>query len=79
MQFFRTSGLDDMTLGGIWQVADQDRRGRLNKQEFFLATKLVALKQQGTDATLDNVNVPAAVPRLGQFTEQAVKLAEVRC
>lgn len=77
VHFYRTSGLDDMTLGGIWQIADQKKRGKLTKSEFYLATKLVALCQQGTEPKLANINIPAAIPQLASFSQEAVKEADV--
>ena len=48
--FFRNSGLSDQVLGGIWALADAQRRGSLNRDEFFTACKLVALAQADTPA-----------------------------
>jgi hypothetical protein len=78
VQFFSLSRLSNLVLGGIWQLADQERRGTLSKEEFFLAAKLVALAQQGVQPLLENVNVPAPPPALGAFTERALQDAAVR-
>jgi hypothetical protein len=78
VQFFSLSRLSNLVLGGIWQLADRERRGTLAKEEFFLAAKLVALAQQGVQPLLENVNVPAPPPALGEFTERALRDATVR-
>ncbi|XP_035994315.1 epidermal growth factor receptor substrate 15-like 1 isoform X2 [Fundulus heteroclitus] len=60
-QFLKKSGLSDSTLGKIWDLADSDRKGYLDKRGFFIALRLVASAQGGNDISLNslNKNVPA--------------------
>uniref|UniRef100_A0A667IDG1 Epidermal growth factor receptor pathway substrate 15 n=1 Tax=Lynx canadensis TaxID=61383 RepID=A0A667IDG1_LYNCA len=45
--FLKRSGLPDLILGKIWDLADTNGKGILNKQEFFVALRLVACAQNG--------------------------------
>ncbi|XP_030640343.1 epidermal growth factor receptor substrate 15 [Chanos chanos] len=58
--FLKRSGLTDLILGKIWDLADSERKGFLNKQQFFVALRLVACAQNGLDVALKSLN--AAVP-----------------
>ncbi|KTF86725.1 hypothetical protein cypCar_00019500 [Cyprinus carpio] len=44
----------------IWDLADSDCKGSLNKQQFFVALRLVACAQNGLEVSLKSLN--AAVP-----------------
>nr|XP_055023452.1 epidermal growth factor receptor substrate 15 isoform X1 [Misgurnus anguillicaudatus] len=58
--FLKTSGLADLVLGKIWDLADSERQGSLNKQQFYVALRLVACAQNGLEVSLKSLN--AAVP-----------------
>ncbi|XP_040895862.1 epidermal growth factor receptor substrate 15 isoform X2 [Toxotes jaculatrix] len=58
--FLKRSGLADLVLGKIWDLADSERKGSLNKQQFFIALRLVACAQNGLEVALKSLN--AAVP-----------------
>ncbi|XP_051524829.1 epidermal growth factor receptor substrate 15-like isoform X2 [Myxocyprinus asiaticus] len=58
--FLKRSGLADLVLGKIWDLADSECKGSLNKQQFFVALRLVACAQNGVDVSLKSLN--AAVP-----------------
>ncbi|KAM3603980.1 uncharacterized protein V6R79_004798 [Siganus canaliculatus] len=62
-QFLKKSGLSDSTLGKIWDLADSDRKGYLDKRGFFLAMRLVASAQGGNDISLNNLNQNLAAPK----------------
>ncbi|KAM6989219.1 epidermal growth factor receptor substrate 15-like 1 isoform 2-T2 [Tautogolabrus adspersus] len=62
-QFLKKSGLSDSTLGKIWDLADSERRGYLDKRGFFIALRLVASAQGGNDISLHNLNQNLAVPK----------------
>ncbi|TSN76567.1 Calreticulin [Bagarius yarrelli] len=47
--FLKRSGLSDLVLGKIWDLADSERKGFLNKQQFFVAIRLVACAQNGLE------------------------------
>ncbi|GAQ85027.1 hypothetical protein KFL_002180020 [Klebsormidium nitens] len=51
--FFQKSGLPQMTLAKIWQIADQGQTGFLDRREFNAALKLVTVAQSGRDLTPD--------------------------
>ncbi|XP_031430476.1 epidermal growth factor receptor substrate 15 isoform X1 [Clupea harengus] len=58
--FLKRSALADLVLGKIWDLADSERKGCLNKQQFFVALRLVACAQNGLEVALKSLN--AAVP-----------------
>ncbi|XP_051231620.1 epidermal growth factor receptor substrate 15-like 1 isoform X4 [Dicentrarchus labrax] len=62
-QFLKKSGLSDSTLGKIWDLADSERRGYLDKRGFFIALRLVASAQCGNDISLNNLNQNLAAPK----------------
>ncbi|KAM6219565.1 epidermal growth factor receptor substrate 15 isoform 1-T1 [Rhynchocyon petersi] len=61
--FLKKSGLPDLILGKIWDLADTDGKGILNKHEFFVALRLVACAQNGLDVSLSNLNLAVPPPR----------------
>ncbi|XP_013885891.1 epidermal growth factor receptor substrate 15-like 1 isoform X2 [Austrofundulus limnaeus] len=61
--FLKKSGLSDSTLGKIWDLADSDRKGYLDKRGFFIALRLVATAQGGNDISLNNLNQTAPAPK----------------
>uniref|UniRef100_A0AAQ4R653 Epidermal growth factor receptor pathway substrate 15 n=1 Tax=Gasterosteus aculeatus aculeatus TaxID=481459 RepID=A0AAQ4R653_GASAC len=64
--FLKRSGLADLVLGKIWDLADSERKGALNKQQFFIALRLVACAQNGLEVALRSLNVALPPP---QFNE----------
>uniref|UniRef100_A0A8C6KXJ3 Epidermal growth factor receptor pathway substrate 15 like 1 n=1 Tax=Nothobranchius furzeri TaxID=105023 RepID=A0A8C6KXJ3_NOTFU len=69
-QFLKKSGLSDNTLGKIWDLADSDRKGYLDKRGFFIALRLVASAQGGNDISLNNLNQTAAAPKFRDTDSQ---------
>ncbi|XP_068197613.1 epidermal growth factor receptor substrate 15-like 1 isoform X3 [Antennarius striatus] len=61
-QFLKKSGLSDSTLGKIWDLADSERKGYLDKKGFFIALRLVASAQGGNDISLNNLSQNLAAP-----------------
>lgn len=62
--FLKRSGLSDLVLGKIWDLADADAKGFLNKQEFFVALKLVGCAQNGLEVSLNSLNLAAPAPKI---------------
>uniref|UniRef100_A0A7N8XGX4 Epidermal growth factor receptor pathway substrate 15-like 1b n=1 Tax=Mastacembelus armatus TaxID=205130 RepID=A0A7N8XGX4_9TELE len=62
-QFLKKSGLSDSTLGKIWDLADSEQKGYLDKRGFFIALRLVASAQGGNDISLNNLNQNLAAPK----------------
>ncbi|KAG7267634.1 hypothetical protein CRUP_026988, partial [Coryphaenoides rupestris] len=62
-QFLKKSGLSDSTLGKIWELADSEHKGYLDKRGFFIALRLVASAQGGNDISLNNLNQTLAPPK----------------
>uniref|UniRef100_A0A4W6ECB2 Epidermal growth factor receptor pathway substrate 15 like 1 n=1 Tax=Lates calcarifer TaxID=8187 RepID=A0A4W6ECB2_LATCA len=52
-----------LTLGKIWDLADSERKGYLDKRGFFIAMRLVASAQGGNDISLHNLNQNLAAPK----------------
>uniref|UniRef100_A0AAR2J4I7 Epidermal growth factor receptor pathway substrate 15 like 1 n=1 Tax=Pygocentrus nattereri TaxID=42514 RepID=A0AAR2J4I7_PYGNA len=61
--FLKKSGLPDITLGKIWDLADPDGKGFLDKQGFYVALRLVACAQSGQDVSLANLNLTVPPPK----------------
>uniref|UniRef100_A0A096MBQ0 Epidermal growth factor receptor pathway substrate 15 n=1 Tax=Poecilia formosa TaxID=48698 RepID=A0A096MBQ0_POEFO len=61
--FLKQSGLADMVLGKIWDLADIERKSFLNKQQFFIALRLVACAQNGLEVALKSLNVAVPPPK----------------
>ncbi|KAM8874573.1 epidermal growth factor receptor substrate 15 isoform 2-T2 [Spinachia spinachia] len=64
--FLKRSGLADLVLGKIWDLADSERKGALNKQQFFIALRLVACAQNGLEVALRSLNVPVPPPKFNE-------------
>ncbi|XP_003741798.1 epidermal growth factor receptor substrate 15-like 1 [Galendromus occidentalis] len=70
--FLKRSALPDTVLRDIWELADPERKGFLDRYGFFVALKLIALAQSGVSpstAALYQTETPA--PRL-QNTPPAI-------
>jgi len=79
VKFLGTSGLPQADLGKIWGLSDyQAPKGALSKDEFYVACKLVALKQAGGEISFGGVGNATPLPKLGtnQGAEAAPKAAE---
>ncbi|XP_077082384.1 epidermal growth factor receptor substrate 15-like 1 isoform X2 [Siphateles boraxobius] len=61
--FLKKSGLPDITLGKIWDLADPDGKGFLDKQGFYVALRLVACAQSGHDISLSSFSLPVPPPK----------------
>uniref|UniRef100_A0A3B3S1A6 Epidermal growth factor receptor pathway substrate 15 n=1 Tax=Paramormyrops kingsleyae TaxID=1676925 RepID=A0A3B3S1A6_9TELE len=61
--FLKKSGLTDLILGQIWDLADVEQKGCLNKQQFFIALRLVACAQNGLEVMLSSLNVAVPPPK----------------
>ncbi|XP_057697064.1 epidermal growth factor receptor substrate 15 isoform X2 [Corythoichthys intestinalis] len=61
--FLKRSGLADLILGKIWDLSDSERKGSLNKQQFFIALRLVACAQNGLEVALKSLNVAVPPPK----------------
>ncbi|NXP65820.1 EP15R factor, partial [Chloropsis cyanopogon] len=61
--FLKKSGLSDIILGKIWDLADPEGKGYLDKQGFYLALRLVACAQNGHDVNLSSLNLTVPPPK----------------
>uniref|UniRef100_A0A8C7NZC3 Epidermal growth factor receptor pathway substrate 15 like 1 n=1 Tax=Oncorhynchus mykiss TaxID=8022 RepID=A0A8C7NZC3_ONCMY len=61
--FLKKSGLPDVTLGKIWDLADPDGKGFLDKRGFYVALRLVACAQSGQDVSLSSLNLTIPPPK----------------
>ncbi|XP_060934620.1 epidermal growth factor receptor substrate 15-like 1 [Limanda limanda] len=61
--FLKKSGLPDITLGKIWDLADPDGKGYLDKQGFYVALRLVACAQSGQEVSLSSLNPTIPPPK----------------
>lgn len=65
-KFLKKSGLSDVVLSRIWDLSDQQGRGKLDKPGFFTALKLVSLAQAGQTISMkviyaETINPPKVV------------------
>ncbi|XP_052498597.1 epidermal growth factor receptor substrate 15-like 1 isoform X5 [Budorcas taxicolor] len=61
--FLKKSGLSDIILGKIWDLADPEGKGYLDKQGFYVALRLVACAQSGHEVALSNLNLNTPPPK----------------
>ncbi|CAL9696444.1 unnamed protein product [Knipowitschia caucasica] len=61
--FLKKSGLPDVTLGKIWDLADPDGKGYLDKQGFYVALRLVACAQSGQEVALSSLSLNVPPPK----------------
>ncbi|NXV73898.1 EP15R factor, partial [Atlantisia rogersi] len=61
--FLKKSGLSDIILGKIWDLADPECKGYLDKQGFYVALRLVACAQNGHDVNLSSLNLTVPPPK----------------
>ncbi|XP_051233738.1 epidermal growth factor receptor substrate 15-like 1 isoform X2 [Dicentrarchus labrax] len=61
--FLKKSGLPDITLGKIWDLADPEGKGYLDKQGFYVALRLVACAQSGQEVSLSSLNLTVPPPK----------------
>ncbi|XP_061871199.1 epidermal growth factor receptor substrate 15-like 1 isoform X4 [Colius striatus] len=61
--FLKKSGLSDIILGQIWDLADPEGKGYLDKQGFYVALRLVACAQNGHDVNLSSLNLTVPPPK----------------
>ncbi|XP_053157376.1 epidermal growth factor receptor substrate 15-like 1 isoform X2 [Hemicordylus capensis] len=66
--FLKKSGLADAVLGKIWDLADPEGKGFLDKQGFFLALRLVACAQSGHDLSLGSGSLALPHPKFHNST-----------
>ena len=73
VKFLGTAGLPQSDLGKIWTLSDKDvPKGKLSKDEFYTALKLVAMKQSGGEIGLAGIGAKTALPKLGSNPEGTV-------
>ncbi|CAI5636785.1 unnamed protein product [Oreochromis niloticus] len=61
--FLKKSGLPDLTLGKIWDLADPDGKGYLDKQGFYVALRLVACAQNSLEVSLSSLSLTVPPPK----------------
>ncbi|XP_061593424.1 epidermal growth factor receptor substrate 15-like 1 isoform X4 [Cololabis saira] len=61
--FLKKSGLPDATLGKIWDLADPDGKGYLDKQGFYVALRLVACAQSCQEVSLSSLSLTIPPPK----------------
>lgn len=63
-RFLKKSQLSDVILSKIWDMADPQSRGSLDKSGLFVALKLCALAQSGQDLNMSNLNLELPPPKM---------------
>ncbi|XP_077275160.1 epidermal growth factor receptor pathway substrate 15 isoform X4 [Temnothorax americanus] len=67
-RFLKKSQLSDVILSKIWDMADPQSRGFLDKSGMFVALKLCALAQTGKDLNMSNLSLGVSPPKMGDIT-----------
>ena len=62
--FMRKFGLDIHILKKIWDISAQTSRNNLNKEEFFIALRLIALAQNNMSYSAENIEKNWPIPPL---------------
>lgn len=70
--FLKKSGLKEGVLHKIWELADPQGTGFLDKHRFFLALRLIALAQNGKEVSLANLMLLVPAPKVGDILPPAV-------
>ncbi|GAB6028884.1 Epidermal growth factor receptor substrate 15-like 1 [Chamberlinius hualienensis] len=68
-KFLKKSGLSDAILSKIWDLADPNGLGFLDKQSFFVALKLVSLAQNNKDILVSNLTLDLPPPIMGESSD----------
>ncbi|XP_011312407.1 epidermal growth factor receptor substrate 15-like 1 isoform X2 [Fopius arisanus] len=66
-RFLKKSQLSDVILSKIWDMADPQARGSLDKSGMFVALKLCAFAQAGHELNIANVNLDVPPPKMGEI------------
>uniref|UniRef100_A0A8C7NZT2 Epidermal growth factor receptor pathway substrate 15 like 1 n=1 Tax=Oncorhynchus mykiss TaxID=8022 RepID=A0A8C7NZT2_ONCMY len=75
--FLKKSGLPDVTLGKIWDLADPDGKGFLDKRGFYVALRLVACAQSGQDVSLSSLNLTIPPPKFKDTSSPSLSTSSV--
>uniref|UniRef100_A0A8C7G748 Epidermal growth factor receptor pathway substrate 15 like 1 n=1 Tax=Oncorhynchus kisutch TaxID=8019 RepID=A0A8C7G748_ONCKI len=75
--FLKKSGLPDVTLGKIWDLADPDGKGFLDKRGFYVALRLVACAQSGQDVSLSSLNLTIPPPKFKDTSSPSLSISSV--
>uniref|UniRef100_A0A8C7CCN0 Epidermal growth factor receptor pathway substrate 15 like 1 n=1 Tax=Oncorhynchus kisutch TaxID=8019 RepID=A0A8C7CCN0_ONCKI len=75
--FLKKSGLPDVTLGKIWDLADPDGKGFLDKQGFYVALRMVACAQSGQDVSLTSLNLTIPPPKFKDTSSPSLSTSSV--
>ena len=65
--FMKTSGLDKNILKKIWLIAAQNSNTQMDKEEFFVALRLIALAQNNMPISAESIQRNNPIPPLPQF------------
>lgn len=66
-RFLKKSQLSDVVLSKIWDMADPQSRGLLDKSGLFVALKLCALAQAGRDISMSNLSMELPPPKMVSY------------
>lgn len=78
-QFFSGSGLVRDALHKIWSLADAQQEGKLNKENFFIACRLVAHAQSGLQPDLSLIGrEPTSLPMFEGLKRPSASAAHLR-
>ena len=65
--FMKTSGLEKNILKNIWLIAAQNSNNQMDKEEFFVALRLIALAQNNMPFSAENIERNSPIPPLPSF------------
>lgn len=76
-RFLKKSQLSDVILSKIWDMADPQSRGFLDKSGLFVALKLCALAQTGKDLNMSNLSLELSPPKMVNLDVYMLQLKQI--
>ncbi|GJQ09612.1 hypothetical protein GpartN1_g2495.t1 [Galdieria partita] len=70
--FEHAVGVQRSTLKKIWSIADVNHRGELDRQDFFIALRLIAISQRGSDPSVYSLQRFAGMQLIPEFKWETV-------
>ncbi|KAK4512856.1 Ubiquitin-conjugating enzyme E2 4 [Mucor velutinosus] len=77
MLFFSKTGIPDAFLEEIWERADQEQKDYITEMEFYIALKLIACAQNGSEANDDILSTLVPVPHFKDITVGSKSAGEI--
>ncbi|KAL9539997.1 hypothetical protein MBANPS3_009944 [Mucor bainieri] len=77
MLFFAKTGIPGAFIEEIWETADQEQKDYITELEFYIALKLIACAQNGTEANSNILSTQVPVPQFRGITVGSKSAGEI--